>query len=41
MDDIKRIKQKTPMKKALGPLRPLRERSQSKLVSRRRGTSKR
>ena len=30
-------KQKTPMKKALRPLRPITERSQSKLTSRRRG----
>ena len=34
-------KQKTPMKKALGPLRPIRERSLSKLISRRRGMNKR
>ena len=33
-------KQKTPMKKALRPLRPIRERSLSKLISRRRGMKK-
>ena len=33
MDDIKKIKQKTPMKKALGPVRSIRERAkQSRLV---------
>lgn len=31
-------KQKTPMKKALGPVRPIRERSLSKLTLRRRAT---
>ena len=30
-DDLKRIMEKTPMKKALGPVRPITERSQSKL----------
>ena len=30
-------KQKTPMEKVLGPVRPIRERSLSKLTSRRRG----
>jgi len=34
-------KQKTPMQKALGPIRPLRERSQSKLISRRRAMKNR
>jgi hypothetical protein len=33
-------KQKTPMKKALGPVRPIRERSLSKLTSRRRAMKK-
>lgn len=42
IDDIKKIKQKTPMKKALGPLRPIRERAKlSRIVKSKPGRPKR